>query len=510
MERRCTYDQISLVDDSRTPGRFYFGANAEYDQESSFDDALGDGVGSHNSSVVSSSSSSDLGLIEEHEVASSLDGFGIETSMIYTSSDEGSDIRISRVVADRRKSHFLNRESLDESNRSIVTEESSIFSSADLYFERQLSEGDQYIFADDDGSPAHQRLTESESVLLNSSFASAFSSKDQPSSASMSVIKSPNTWATLNQQRGRLLARSLLRQARRRELSPGSVSTMEEEYSLDEERDDVPPEDTTTISTIVTKRRRHGRRKPSSRLFFDQRQSLLTRAVQSMRRQRQKVFAHSTSPLDNLCHDSRFVGSLPATTPNNITSTTMLSPVPSAVHARNALADFGSWEKAAIAASPTGFRHLENHKSQLECIPEHEYASDSTDEKWSIERLSAPDFSTRSNVTSGPKSCPIYLGLSLFDGLEGRASAQDVALMLGLGQDGERLLRLLHGKAGIVDVDDDEDDCYDDESMDGGCATIGSSGRGVPLIHLLDDFWLPHYEEYVTRTVNSFSRLFDR
>jgi hypothetical protein len=82
--------------------------------------------------------------------------------------------------------------------------------------------------------------------------------------------------------------------------------------------------------------------------------------------------------------------------------------------------------------------------------------------------------------------------------------------MLGLGQDGERLLRLLHGKAGIVDVDDDEDDCYDDESMDGGCATIGSSGRGVPLIHLVDDFWLPHYEEYVTRTVNSFSRLFDR
>jgi hypothetical protein len=75
-----------------------------------------------------------------------------------------------------------------------------------------------------------------------------------------------------------------------------------------------------------------------------------------------------------------------------------------------------------------------------------------------------------------------------------RRTSEEVAVALGIAQDGCHLLGHIRGRAGIIDnLQDDGDE--------------SGNGLSLPWIHLFDDVWMPHYEEYVVRAVHSFSRL---
>lgn len=76
---------------------------------------------------------------------------------------------------------------------------------------------------------------------------------------------------------------------------------------------------------------------------------------------------------------------------------------------------------------------------------------------------------------------------------QGRATADELVSMLQLGDEGMMLLQALRGRAGAVTMDEDENG-------------YNCDAEGVPYLHLQDDFWVPHYEEFVVRKVNAFGR----
>jgi hypothetical protein len=75
------------------------------------------------------------------------------------------------------------------------------------------------------------------------------------------------------------------------------------------------------------------------------------------------------------------------------------------------------------------------------------------------------------------------------DGLDCRLTADHVATMLQLGDDGDHMLSNLRGKSGAVEMEEPY-----------------AFYRGLPYLHLEGDVWIPHYEEYVVRTVDAFGR----
>ena len=64
-----------------------------------------------------------------------------------------------------------------------------------------------------------------------------------------------------------------------------------------------------------------------------------------------------------------------------------------------------------------------------------------------------------------------------------------MAVVLGIEDDGRMLLDYMRANAGIIE---DLSESYPPSS--------------IPWLHLFDDFWMPHYEEYVVRAVHAFAR----
>ena len=78
------------------------------------------------------------------------------------------------------------------------------------------------------------------------------------------------------------------------------------------------------------------------------------------------------------------------------------------------------------------------------------------------------------------------------DGLDCRLSSDHVADMLDLGDyDAQLVLNRLRGRCGAVEMEEPQ--------------TVVSS-RTVPYVHVLEDVWIPHYEEYVVRSVEAFTQ----
>ena len=80
------------------------------------------------------------------------------------------------------------------------------------------------------------------------------------------------------------------------------------------------------------------------------------------------------------------------------------------------------------------------------------------------------------------------------DGLDCRLTADHVAVLLDVGDDAASLLHRLRGRAGAVEMEP--------------AATTGDAKdtNGVPYLHLSGDVWIPHYEEYVVRSVEAFTQ----
>jgi len=298
-------------------------------------------------------------------------------------------------------------------------------------------EDDYHIFTDDEetASPV-ELLSEAESAALNEDSSS---------------VKTPTTWAHYNQERGRLLAQTLLKQSR-----------PYDDYDSEEEEE--------------TPKQEQQRRRPRRGGKKKRRTSFLGRAVQSLRFHKRRI--KSSSPLDKT-----------------------VATAASAVDTRNHLVDFGAWEaRAGVIVSPTpkscddsvtSWKSTRSWKSTTSIGSVMSFKRITTP----IKKLFSPSKDSEQEETMSSSSVadddlmdPAIPTIAA-QGLESRVSSEDIVLELGLGEDGYRLLQALRGKAGMVDLEEEDGSVED---------------RSIPLIHLLNDIWVPHYEEYVIRAVNAF------
>jgi hypothetical protein len=79
-----------------------------------------------------------------------------------------------------------------------------------------------------------------------------------------------------------------------------------------------------------------------------------------------------------------------------------------------------------------------------------------------------------------------------------RTLADDMLQSLGLAGDdhARQCLQTLRARAGVID----DLDCLDEQCADDDPSNI------LPWMHIVDDVWMPHYEEYVFTTVHAFHR----
>ena len=165
---------------------------------------------------------------------------------------------------------------------------------------------------------------------------------------------------------------------------------------------------------------------------------------------------------------------------------------------RNLLADFAEWESTLSR---------DNDAKKEACLDStHLVVDESSDEENNEEKsvffiksvsLLAQDF-VESTATPTP-SMNQTLALDTRDGLfEPRITTEDIATALDLSDEGRRLLTHIRGRAGVID--DPEQDLPDE---------VNGSGQ-LPWIHLQDNVWMPHYEEYVVRSVHRFQKQLQR
>jgi hypothetical protein len=76
-----------------------------------------------------------------------------------------------------------------------------------------------------------------------------------------------------------------------------------------------------------------------------------------------------------------------------------------------------------------------------------------------------------------------------------RPSSEEVAQALNIEEEGCAILSLVRGRTGMVE------DLHDPPSS----SQPSKESIMIPWIHIVDDLWIPHYEEYVIRAVYAFS-----
>jgi len=397
---------------------------------------------------------------------------------------------------------------------------------------------EEYIFSDDDGSTGSSTTTQRQELMpkdekgvsvsdmtnKNSvvtdknaapSITTGFFSKSQDSNANNSI--SPETWQHYNEERGRRMARQMLSRANNDSTSTAGDSS----YEVD-------------TASMALEEEQHGHGSPSPRLRHSNEQpqrrhsSFLGRVFFGRGGKR---FTRSLSPLDAKVQ-AKVEGSTSTsnTTPvkynphrvSDLAVSAALqqkegseSPSSSAGDKRNCLVDFEAWEAALAAAHQQRMNHspssvipegedvegssLRKGANGLDHRSEHASVdfNDDDDEKSVLfiksVSLTAQDFIPKRSFSPSLTAPDMRLGLE-----EARSTSEDIAVALDMQEDEAlELLTHIRGRAGIIE----------DLGSDTGNTMESSHDTNVlPWIHLQDNVWMPHYEEYVVRAVHLFQR----
>ena len=396
---------------------------------------------------------------------------------------------------------------------------------------------EEYIFSDDDGSTGSSTTTQRQELMPKdekdvtvndaasdaATTATGFLSKSKDSNAA-SVAESnksisPETWQHYNEERGRRMARQMLSRANNGIASTAGNSS----YEVD-----------TASMALEEEQPGHGSPSPRLRHSNEQQQQPQRRHSSFLGRvffgRGGKRFTRSPSPLDAKIQ-AKVEGSTSTITttpekynPHRVSDLAVSaalqqkeepeSPSSSAGDKRNRLVDFEAWEAALAAAHQQRMNH-----SPSSVIPEGEDEGsslwkgandlDHSSERASVDfnddddeksvlfiksvSLTAQDFIPKKSFSPSQPAPDMRLGLE-----EPRWTSEDIAVALDLQEDEAlELLTHIRGRAGIID----------DLGSDTGITTESSDDTNVlPWIHLQDNVWMPHYEEYVVRAVHLFQR----
>ena len=454
--------QAQTKDSWKDPSRFFF---------------YGGNKGGDNDSVASSS-------VHDESVLSHLDGSKItdSSSLMYSETSMQSIILSQEVLRDLG--------SLDSGN-----DDASSIISNDHYFDYQSpDEGEPYIFTDEQESPFPSGNDEDSSSSLSSS-TSCSSSQFNNNNNSKLMFQLPRelqtnaledsaaAWSYYNKQRGRLLAQHLLHKIRQRQ----------QEEKLDD-ADDEASMDSSVLNLGLSVNKREQQRQGYPRVSTSirapgdvvaappvrvvaappvdlkvetdepdtlkkPRASMLGRAVQTLRRSRKATKASPSLSLSSM---------------------------------RNRNVDFESWERSVMNKQKSKKKTTTNVIQGI--------LSNRKNRRHNKSDRRVPSTVSREN-SGEPKTDPVIKAVSLgtsvqwkkkrpttvnTTALDARASSDDIAAQLGLGDTASRLLKRLRATAGV----------FDEEEQ--------TSSSEVPLLHILEGLWIPHYEEYVFSTVHNF------
>jgi hypothetical protein len=187
---------------------------------------------------------------------------------------------------------------------------------------------------------------------------------------------------------------------------------------------------------------------------------------------------------------------------------------PSAVYARNALVDFGSWEarvvsRPTIATTSTAAKIVAAFITCTTATAKRASVSVPLPEEEEQDSLVMPGTlvtptgikvtSLFSSGTPSPPSVSCQNNNELdTSALESpRTLGDDMLQSLGLAGDdhARQCLQTLRARAGVIDdLECDQQGANEDPS------------NVLPWMHIVDDVWMPHYEEYVFTTVHAFHR----
>jgi hypothetical protein len=408
----------------------------------------------------------------------------------------------------------------ESDDESLLSEASSIFFSPDTYFQPQEEEAnevtdndsneeetsDNYIFTDDKSdppSPPIERLSVAESAALARlcSRQQLDQEEEEKKEADHGDFMSPTTWSHCNSGRGSKTAKAL-----QKNLGDNTVTAEDEDEAMQ-----MP-------HSSPYHRRLSSRRTGSTEKCTS---SMLGRAVQSLRRKR---YTPSSSPLDFQHPPKANKQEDVATSKSLLLSSLSSSQKPvalpdpamssSAVYARNALVDFSSWEArvsrpaittpsaAATTATPTTCPAAEAKRAPLSVQLPEEEGQNSVAEPCT--GVTPTGVKVTSLLTSGMTSNIPPLVSRQNDELDTsalespRTLGDDMLQSLGLDGDdhARQCLQTLRSRAGVID----DLDCLDQQGADEDPSNI------LPWMHIVDDVWMPHYEEYVFTTVHAFHR----
>lgn len=161
---------------------------------------------------------------------------------------------------------------------------------------------------------------------------------------------------------------------------------------------------------------------------------------------------------------------------------------------RNFLADFAEWE-STLSCDSDAKKETRLHSTYLVVD---ESSDEEANEEKSVFVIKAVSLLAQDFVDSIARPAPSMsqnLALDARDGLfEPRITTEDIATALDMSGEGRQLLTHIRGRAGVID--DPEQDLEDETN---------GSGQ-LPWIQLHDNVWMPHYEEYVVRSVYRFQK----
>jgi hypothetical protein len=169
---------------------------------------------------------------------------------------------------------------------------------------------------------------------------------------------------------------------------------------------------------------------------------------------------------------------------------------------RNALVDFAYWEQAILNNQHSSFFLDGGTATTSSSSLADDDTNDVVDDDTSGVVVKAVSLMVQdgSSATAAPCS-PSSKALSQYDSIldefddMSRPSSEEVAQALNIEEEGRLVLSLVRGRTGMVEdlLDPPPSHACKDRIM-------------VPWIHIVDDLWIPHYEEYVIRAVHAFSQ----
>ena len=201
-------------------------------------------------------------------------------------------------------------------------------------------------------------------------------------------------------------------------------------------------------------------------------------------------YTASTSPLDDAMYQKKHrisdlaVQAIADTCPN----------IHSASFTRNHLVDFAFWEQALLhPPADAGTAETSTSSTVLDDENDEEEPSGAA----VLKAVSMMDGTTAVAAPSLPSWNATHYDsiLEEFDALS-RSSSEEVAAALRIESQGRAVLSLIRGRTGMVE----------DLSLDPCTIDRATTMMMIPWIHIIDDLWIPHYEEYVIRAVHAFSR----